>query len=151
MKKFNEEHDEKVFELTDSEHVLNLEFYLHRAFLKWQDALESALKQGSNIETGLVNRGLAGDMVEGIAIAKGLVNWEKQPVPKDEGKQRDRILKQNKEAEKFQKIFDEFKKSIESDPNLSKNIKNVKISDFKVFEILKTISKSATKKGTVIV
>jgi len=144
------ENEPEVFELSDSEHVLNLEFYLHRAILKWQDALETALKQDQNIDAGLVIRGLAGDMVEGIARSKGIVHWEKMDVPEAKGKHRDLIIKNNLEAEIFQTKLDSFKKEIEA-LNLDKNIQNVKLSDFKVFEILRSINISATKKGTVIV
>jgi len=144
------EEKEDIFELTESEHVLNLEFYLHRAILKWQDALESAFKQEKDIETGLVNRGLAGDMVEGIAKAKGLVHWDEEPVPEKQSRRRDTIIKNNQEAKEFQEKFKKFKDEIEK-LNVSKNIKNVKISDYKVFEILTKISKTATKKGTIIV
>lgn len=148
MKDIKEESD--VFELTDSEHVLNLEFYLHRSILKWQDALESALKQEKDIETGLINRGLAGDMVEGIARAKGIVHWEKKPVPEKQDRHKETVIKNNKEAEDFKEKYDAFKEEIEKS-EIQQNIKKVKLSDFKVFEILKMISKSSTKKGTVIV
>lgn len=140
----------EIFELTDSEHILNLDFYLHRAILKWQDALESALKHEKDIDAGLISRGLAGDMVEGIAKAKGLVHWEKQPVPKEEGKKKDAVVKNNQEAEDFQKRFKEFKDEI-GKSSIEPNIKRVKYADFKVFEVLKKISKSSTKKGTLIV
>lgn len=144
------EADDTIFELTESEHILNLDFYLHRAILKWQDALDSALRHEKDIDTGLVNRGLAGDMVEGIAKAKGLVHWEKEPIPEKEGKKRDAAIKNNKESEEFKEKYKEFKDEIEK-TDTPKNIKNAKISDYKVFEILKTISKSSTKKGTVII
>lgn len=145
-----QENEPEVFELSDSEHVLNLEFYLHRAILKWQDALETALKQDQDINAGLVNRGLAGDMVEGIAKARGIVHWETIDVPEEKGKHKDMIIKNNAESELFQKKYDLFKKEID-DSNLDKNIQNVKLSDFRVFEILKSISLNSTKKGTVIV
>lgn len=145
--------DEKegdIFELTDSEHILNLDFYLHRAILKWQDALESALKQGENIDTGLINRGLAGDMVEGIAKAMDLVHWEEQPEPEEEGKQKEKINKWNKEAKEFQEKYKKFKDEIYK-MDIPSNIKKVKCSDFKVFEVMKKIAKKSTKKGTIIV
>lgn len=139
-----------IFELTDSDVILNLEFYLHRSIVKWQDALEIALRQGENISSGLTNRGLAGDMVEGIAKAKGLIHWEKQDVPEKEGKHRNNIIRLNEQAESFQSRFKEFKKSLEGS-EIDNAIKKVKISDFKVYEVLNTISKSSTKRGTIIV
>lgn len=140
----------EIFELTDSEHILNLDFYLHRAILKWQDALESALKHEKDIEAGLISRGLAGDMIEGIAKAKGLVHWDKVLVPEEEGKAKESVIKNNKEAEDFQKRFKVFKDEIEKS-SIESNIKRVKYADFKVFEVLKKIAKSSTKKGTLIV
>jgi len=145
-----EDKKEDVFELSDSEHILNLEFYLHRSILKWQDALESALRQGKDIETGLINRGLAGDMVEGIAKAKSIVHWEKQTVPKEDGKHKESIIKFNEEAKAFNERYEKFKKEVEK-MTIAGNIKKVKCSDFKVFAVLKKISESSTKKGTVIV
>ena len=144
------ESESEVFELTDSEYILNLEFYLHRAILKWQDALESALRQGKDIDTGIINRGLAGDMVEGIAKAKGIIHWDIMPVPEKENKHKENVIIYNAEAKEFNERFESFKKDIDK-MNISKNIQKVKISDYKVFEVLKTISKSSTKKGTVIV
>lgn len=149
-KKTNTELEGDIFELGDSEHVLNLDFYLHRSILKWQDAIESALKQEKNIETGLINRGLAGDMVVGIAKAKNLIHWDEQPVPEKEDKHRANIIKFNEEAKDFNKRYDAFKKNI-NEQRIDENIKKVKLADFKVFEILLSISKSSTKKGTVIV
>lgn len=139
-----------VFELTDSEYILNLEFYLHRGIIKWQDALESALKQGKDIDAGLINRGLAGDMVEGIAKAKNIVHWEEIAVPEKDDKHRQNVIRFNAEAKEFNERFAKFKKDLE-EKKLSKNIETCKISDYKVFEVLKTISKNSTKKGTVIV
>lgn len=147
------EADGDVFELTDSEHVLNLEFYLHRAILKWQDALESALRQGNEqgIGTGLTNRGLAGDMVVGIAEAKGIIHWKREPVPAKDDKHKKKAIENNKEAEKFKTEYDKFKADLEKDAEMPKDIRKAKLADYKVFEVLKKISKSSTKKGTVIV
>lgn len=140
-----------VFELSDSEYVLNLNFYLHRAILKWQDALESALRQeNKNIEVGLTNRGLAGDMVVGIAEAKGLIHWDEQVVPEKDDKHKQNIIKFNEEAKDFKECYEKFKEELASQ-EIPGNIKKVKLSDFKVFMVLKTISKSSTKKGPVVV
>jgi len=142
---------DEVFELNDSEQVLNLEFYLHRSILKWQDALEAALRQGEKIDAGLVNRALAGDMIEGVAKAKKIVHWEEVPIPKNsKGKQKENILRFNEEARDFQKRLNEFEAEVKK-LSIPDNIKSVKISDFKVFEVLKALSDKSTKKGTVIV
>lgn len=147
MENNNDEHKD-VFELTDSEYILNLEFYLHRAILKWQDALESALRQDKAIDIGLVNRKLCGDMIEGIARAKGLIHWDVLPVI--EGKTKDIVIENNLEAEEFKKKLNSLIEELDT-TNLPNNIKQVQINDFKVFEILTKISKTSTKKGTVIV
>lgn len=150
IKKDVDDKESDVFELTDSEYILNLEFYLHRSILKWQDALEAAIRQGNDIETGLTNRGLAGDMVEGIAKAKGIIHWEELPIPDKKDKHRDTVVKNNEEAKEFKGCYEQFKKEIDK-LEISQNVKNVKLSDFKVFEVLKTISKNSTKRGNVIV
>lgn len=146
-----EEGSEGVFELKDSEYILNIEFYLHRAFLKWEDALESALKSEKGIDTGLTNRFLAGDMIIGIAKAKGIVHWDVTPITPDmDKKKREETESNNEEAEKFNKKFEDFKK-IWNDKIVSENMKSVKITDFQVYEILRSINKSSTKQGKVIV
>lgn len=146
---------EGVFELKDSEYILNIEFYLHRAILKWEDALEAALKSEKGIDVGLTNRGLAGDMIIGIAKAKGVVHWDKQEITDDmDPKTKKEIESQNKEAEKFRKSFkiflDDLLKKVE-DGEISTNIKNVKKTDYQVYYILNSINKKGSKQGKVIV
>jgi len=143
------EPDDETFELDDSKHVLNLDYYLHRSIVKWQDALESAIKLGK-LEDGLVSRGLAAEMVVGCAVAKGLVHWEKQDVPAESDKSYNVVIGNNKDAEEFEKKFNDFKADIEKNVD-DKNICTVRIADFKVFEILKNINKSASKHGKVII
>lgn len=144
------EEDKEVFEFEDSEQVLNLDFYIHRSIMRWQDALEKAIIQGK-IEDGLVARGLAADMVCGCANAKKLIHWEKEEVPSEEGKKRERILKNNQEADEFQAKFKAFKDELEKQEISDKKIKEVKIADFKVYEVLKKINIGASKKGKVII
>lgn len=151
----SETEEKKTFEFEDSDQVLNLDFYIHRSIVRWQDALEKAIIQGK-IEDGLVARGLAADMVCGCATAKNLIHWEKQEVPSqtDDGKKvkkRDKILKENKEAEDFQVRLTEFTAEIEKQEISDKKIKEVKIADFKVYEVLKKINIGASKKGKVII
>jgi len=144
-----DENKPDTFELDDSEMVLNLDFYLHRSIIKWQDALESAIREGK-VEDGLISRGLAADMVYGCALAKKLIHWEEMPVPDNDEKKREAALKNNKEAKEYQdalrKYSDEIAKKI-----TDKKIQDVKIADFRVFEILKAINKNASKKGKVII
>lgn len=144
------EEEREVFEFEESEQVLNLDFYIHRSIMRWQDALEKAIIQGK-IEDGLVARGLAAEMVVGCATAKQLIHWEKQEIPEEDGKKKDKILKDNQEAEEFKKKFDEFKKEINKQEFSDKKIKDVRISDFKVYEVLKKINIGASKKGKVII
>ena len=40
-------------------------------------------------------------MIEGIAKAKGLVSWEKKPIPEQPAKAREKAIKNNEEAEEF--------------------------------------------------
>jgi len=141
--------DDENFEIDDSEHVLNLGFYLHRSIMKWQDSLEAAIKLGK-IEDGLISRGLSAEMVVGCAKAKGLIHWDIEEIPDHKDKNYDTILKNNKEAEVFKKKLKEFTESINSSV-IDENIRTVRIADFKVFEILKCINKAGSKKGRVIV
>lgn len=150
-----EEEDKNVFEFEESDQVLNLDFYIHRSIMRWQDALEKAIIQGK-IEDGLVARGLAAEMVCGCATAKKLIHWEKQDVPEEKDdkkkqKKREKIIKENEEAEDFQKRFKDFKSEMEKQNINNKNIKEVKIADFKVYEVLKRINIGASKKGKVII
>lgn len=144
--------DKELFEFDESKHMLNLDFYLHRAIIKWQDALEASIKQdGKGLETGLTVRSLEANMVEGIAKAKNTVHWDKEELPDKKDKNYDRAVKNNKEAEAFQKRYEAYKKQIEKNAEMPKNVKNVKLADFKVFEILNVISKGTSKTGKVIV
>lgn len=145
-----EDEEKDVFEFEESEQVLNLDFYIHRSIMRWQDALEKAIIQGK-IEDGLIARGLAAEMVVGCAKAKRLINWEKQEVPEGEGKKKEKIIKNNQEAEEYKKQFEEFKKELEKQNISDTKIKEVRLADFKVYEVLKKINIGASKKGKVII
>lgn len=146
----NEIEEKETFEFEESEQILNIDFYIHRAIMRWQDALEKSIIQGK-INDGLIARGLAAEMVVGCANAKQLIHWEKEDVPEQEGKEKDKIIRNNKEADDFLKRFDLFKVDLDKQDFSDKQIKEVRISDFKVYEVLKKINIGATKKGKVII
>lgn len=157
MRKETKEFDaeNELTELSDSEHSLSLDHFLHRAIIRWQDAMESALKASTNssgeaIDAGIRNRVIAGEMVVSVAKAKGVVHWDVLPESTDPTINKI-IKKNNEEAKKFQKRLEEFKDEIEKQGSIEKNMKNMKITDFKVEEILKSIAGTGEKHGTLIV
>lgn len=143
----------ETFELDDSKNILSLDRYLHESIELWLHALTTAIKEGhqNSLEIGLVAQSIAANRVEGCAAAKKLIHWEKEDLPEKHDKHYDAIVRHNLESENYQKKLKNFKEGIEKLQIVDTKIKEARIGDFKVFEILKAIEKSSTKQGKVII
>lgn len=143
----------ETFELDDSKNILSLDRYMHEAIEIWLHVLITAIKEGqpNSLEIGLIAQSISANRVQGCATAKGLIHWEKQDLPEKKDKHYDAVVKYNEEAEAYNKKYDAFKKSLEDAKIADKKIVEARIGDFKVFEVLKSIEKSSTKQGKVII
>lgn len=148
--------DEGFTELDIGEHVLSIDYYLHRAILKWQDSLELGIRQGK-MDEGLTARVLAASIAQGCAEAKGVIHWDEKAVPvtteelsvedrKSFDSRKKQIEKDNVEAREFRARLAEFKGGLETTDDL---MGKTLVADFKVIEILKAINANRTKDGRI--
>lgn len=118
--------DSRFTEIEATENILNLDYYLHRAIIKWQDSLDIGIRQGK-INDGLVARYLNAEMAVICASAKGLICWESD--------------------ETFQKELEAFKKALDE---TDKNIRKTNIADFKIKKIMVVLNEHKIKDGKVV-
>lgn len=145
-----EDTDSNIIELSTSERILNLEYHLDRSLIKWEDAIDNALKAEKDLDAGLVSRCFAGEMVIKYARACDIIHWEEVPVPEKKDKHQEKIIQNNREAIEFNKRLKEFEKEVEK-IDKPQTFKDANLIDFKVGEILMMIRKRSTKKGTLLI
>lgn len=143
----------ETFELDDSKNILSLDRYLHESIELWLHALTTAIKEGheNSLSIGLVSQSIAASRVEGIATAKRLIHWEKQDLPAEGDKRYIAVVRHNEESTRYQEKLKMFESDLDGAQITDKKIKEARIGDFKVFEVLKAIEKSSTKQGKVII
>lgn len=145
-----DEKEDKIFELTDSDYILNLDYYLHSAIMDWLKALPSTLKAGQDLDVALTVKSLAAEDMARFAKSKKLIHVEEKKLTDETGKAKDKILENNKKAKEYQEKFNQYKKDLET-RGLAKNVRNAKLSSFPVDFILDAIQDQSTKRGKVIV